>query len=243
MKQVPINRYFLFILIVVFFLVSDLQSKQIIFEDLGFPGNDVPIQAGTHQIFDAPEYREGQSVTYIDGWMKFRLFTTFNKGALWGMGQGHSLTFAVLGVIASIAVCVWLFVFGAAKSKWLTVAMAFVMSGTLGNMYDRLGWHGHKDLDGALIHGVRDFMYFSFGNFDWAIWNLADACLVTGAIMLIVQSFWSEEEEAENEVVPDASHVAESPSTDDAATENEVASEDGSQVASSSAAVLKPETT
>lgn len=237
MKQVPINRYFVFILIVVFFLVGDLQSKQIIFEDLGFPGNDVPIQAGTHQIFDAPEYREGQSVTYLDGWMKFRLFTTFNKGALWGMGQGHSLTFAILGVIASIAVCAWLFVFGAAKSKWLTVAMAFVMSGTLGNMYDRLGWHGHKDLNGELIHGVRDFMYFSFGNFDWAIWNLADACLVTGAIMLIVQSFWLEEG-AENEAEPDASHLAESsPSV------TETAAEDSSQVTSSSAAVLKPETT
>ena len=89
----------------------------------------------------------------------------------------------------------WLFVKRAAESLWLTVSLAFVSGGTLGNLYDRLGIHGIMvaGREGP-IKAVRDFFHFQFGGtpenpgLDWAIFNVADICLVTGAIMLMIQS-------------------------------------------------------
>ena len=55
------------------------------------------------------------------------------------MGQGQGWLFALLSIVALAGICVWMFVFKAAESKWLLVAMAFVTGGILGNLYDRLG--------------------------------------------------------------------------------------------------------
>ncbi|MCP4512381.1 MAG: signal peptidase II, partial [Fuerstiella sp.] len=50
------------------------------------------------------------------------------------------------------------------------------------------------------IKAVRDFFHFQFGGtpdhpaLDWAIFNVADICLVSGAVMLMIQSFLTEPE-------------------------------------------------
>ncbi|MFO1019507.1 MAG: signal peptidase II [Planctomycetales bacterium] len=73
---------------------------------------------------------------------------------------------------------------------WLTISLGFVMAGTLGNLFDCLGLHGLTDDRGAVICCVRDFIYFRIIN--WPIFNFADSFLVTGAIMLVLQAFWQE---------------------------------------------------
>ena len=97
--------------------------------------------------------------------------------------------FAALSVGAFAGILYWLFVRGGATSLWLTTALALVSGGTLGNLYDRLGLHGITPIGEAnAVKAVRDFFHFQFGSFDWAIFNVADICLVTGAIMLMLQS-------------------------------------------------------
>jgi len=66
---------------------------------------------------------------------------------------------------------------GAASSTVLTVALALIMAGALGNCYDRLAF-GH----------VRDFVHFHVDaiGFDCAIFNFADNMLVAGAITLVL---------------------------------------------------------
>ncbi|MCA8988936.1 MAG: signal peptidase II [Planctomycetaceae bacterium] len=167
---VPRNRYALFLVIAVGALVADLASKQLVFSGLGYPGG---ISAWTQ--------------TYLNDWITFRFFTSFNEGALWGMGQGYSFLFAGLSVLAAVGICCWLFLFRAAHSLWLTVTLALVMGGTLGNLYDRLGWHGYE-VAGRKMFAVRDFLAFTFGNYHYPIFNIADVCLVTGAIMLAIYS-------------------------------------------------------
>ena len=82
------------------------------------------------------------------------------------------------------------------ETKTEAVARALLhmvlLAGTMGNLYDRLGLHGWKDAQGP-VYAVRDFLDFVFfdGGFHWATFNFADSYLVTGAIMLILQSFWS----------------------------------------------------
>lgn len=199
MKRVPANRYVVFFLIAGLGLFWDLFSKDTVFADLGFLDPDSPagrpivLKQGNHQLFTHPPLIEGQSKPYLNGWLKFRLYTSFNRGALWGIGQGKSWLFASLSIVAVCGVLYWLFIGGAACSKWLTVCLAFIMGGTLGNLYDRLGWHGYTNDKGEIIHAVRDFLFFEFGNFPYPVFNFADACLVTGAVMLVLQSIFMSE--------------------------------------------------
>ncbi len=191
MARVPASRTTVFALLAISGLVADLVSKQMVFERLGGPG------ARTDWL--------------IEGWLKFRLYTTFNHGALWGVGQGMTWLFATLSVAAVAGVLYWLFWSGGAKSWWLTIALAFVTAGTLGNLWDRAGMHGVLNADGNPIFAVRDFLHFRFGTFDWAVFNVADMLLVSGAIMLGLQSLKPEPKRVEAERPQPAGTVAGSP--------------------------------
>lgn len=171
MARPPVTRLLLFALLAGGGLAADLASKHEIFDRLGVGGT---------------------TGWLLHGWLKFELFTTFNHGALWGVGQGMTWLFATLSVAAIAGVLYWLFRGGAAKSLWLTVALALITAGTLGNLWDRAGMHGINGPDGRPVFAVRDFLHFRFGTFDWAIFNIADMCLVTGAIMLGLQSLKAE---------------------------------------------------
>lgn len=172
MARVPASRAATFFLLAAGGFAADLASKKVIFGRYGAP--------------------DGTTGWLLDGWMKFRLFTTFNHGALWGVGQGMTWLFAALSVAAIVGVFYWLFWAGAARSWWLTVALGLITAGTLGNLWDRAGMHGIQTPDGLPVFAVRDFLHFRFGSFDWAIFNLADMFLVTGAIMLGLQSLKAE---------------------------------------------------
>lgn len=169
-------------------LAWDLTTKHVVFTDLGYPGGR-PAVAGEHDVF--PHRVDGETPWFLDGWVKFRLYTSFNEGALWGLGQGWTAGFAALSVVAFSFILWWLFWRGAARSLWLTTALGLITAGTLGNLYDRLGLHGFvkPGTDGASWKAVRDFLHFEFGTFNWPVFNFADVFLVTGAIMLVVQSF------------------------------------------------------
>lgn len=172
----PKNRLPIFAGITVVCLVVDLWSKAAVFNRFG-------LHAGTDWL--------------LDSWVRFRLFTSLNEGALWGMGQGFAWAFALLSVAAFCGIVYWLFVKKAAESMWLTVSLASVSGGTIGNLYDRLGLHGVvRPGQTEPVKAVRDFFHFQFGTFDWAIFNVADVCLVVGAIMLMVQSVLAPVEES-----------------------------------------------
>jgi signal peptidase II len=187
--RIPASRVVLFVLLTVAALTVDLTSKSIVFNDLGYPGADPNFTvAGKHDRFQFPMTHEGESLPYINGWIQFRLLTSFNKGALWGLGQDYTWLFAGLSMAAVVGIPVWLFGFSAARSLWLTIALALILGGTLGNLYDRIGLHGCRGSEGAPLPAVRDFLLFTFGNFHWPVFNFADVFLVTGASMLVVHS-------------------------------------------------------
>jgi signal peptidase II len=155
---VGLGRWVIFWAIALGGTAFDLATKTIIFERVGPPpAPAVPI------------------VPHI-----LELHTSQNTGALWGFGSGlphSSELFAGLSVIAAILICYWLFFMGAASSSVLTVALALIMAGALGNCYDRLAY-GH----------VRDFVHFHVDaiGFDCAIFNFADNMLVAGSITLVL---------------------------------------------------------
>ena len=115
--------------------------------------------------------------------------TAVNPGALFGMGAGWGKLFAVLSIVAAIAILVWLSKFQAIKSWWLVIALASVTGGIFGNLYDRLGmWNPPADRP-DWQSGVRDWILFRYESYTWPNFNIADSLLVCGAIMLAVHSF------------------------------------------------------
>ena len=175
----PLVRYILFFCIAIVGLFVDLASKYYVFQMVG-PENSKPVWKGS----------------LLGIAIQFDLATTFNKGALWGIGQGKTWIFASLSIAAICVICYFLWTRHAVSSWWLTISSSFVLAGTLGNLYDRLGLHGWRSVGGGPVYAVRDFLDFIFadGGFHWATFNVADILLVTGAIMLIIHStFWSEE--------------------------------------------------
>jgi signal peptidase II len=120
--------------------------------------------------------------------------TSTNQGALFGLGQGNSLLFAVLSIGALIGILIWLFIAKAARDWWITITLGVICGGIMGNLYDRLGlWHG-QDPAPFEKNAVRDWIHFRVQGvpfFDpWPNFNIADSLLVCGAISLFIHMFW-----------------------------------------------------
>lgn len=175
MPQVPASRYWSFASIAILGCLADLWTKKWIFSRLKYPAEEGPIWLI-------------QDVLSLD--------TSLNEGALFGLGQGFTWLFATLSIIAAVAIVYWLFVNRQAVDAWLNVALACVMAGIFGNLYDRLGLPGLKwkfvrgeNQVGDHVYAVRDWIHFEYGAFDWPIFNLADSLLVCGAALLVWHSF------------------------------------------------------
>jgi len=184
MRRVPASRIALFFSIATLGCLADLVSKRIVFDWLGMPGE--------------------QPVWWlIDGWFGFH--TSLNQGALFGLGQGYVSVFALLSVIAAVGVFVWLFVYGAAADRLLTIALACVTAGILGNLYDRLGLHGLTwpagyvgHAPGTSVYAVRDWILVMIGSWPWPTFNIADSLLVCGAGLLIWHGIWEGKSDSAN---------------------------------------------
>lgn len=115
--------------------------------------------------------------------------TALNPGALFGMGAGLSWLFALLSAIAAGCLIYWFFIGGAAQDTWLTITLALILAGILGNLYDRLGLASHPERNAALQYAVRDWIlvriHVGRWTYDWPNFNLADSMLVCGAGMIV----------------------------------------------------------
>lgn len=158
MSQTPGKHKLIFWCLAAGGAAFDLWTKAAIFKKVGPPGSE--------------------PISLVNNILELR--TSYNTGALWGMGANwpySSLIFAGLSVMAAFLIIWWLFTQGAAKDFWMTTALGLIMAGALGNCYDRLMF-GH----------VRDFMHFHIDpiGFDCAIFNFADNMLVGGAVILMI---------------------------------------------------------
>ncbi len=171
------NRLVVFLLIAVAGCAFDLWTKSWIFAELAGP--------------------EREAIVLWPG--VFSLTTSLNEGALFGFGQGMTMLFAGLSVVAAIGILYWLFYLGAAYDWYLTIALASIMGGIFGNLYDRLGLPGLRWNDpnrmGEPVYAVRDWLHFRLVSddgrllFDWPVFNIADMLLVSGSILLVLYGF------------------------------------------------------
>lgn len=99
----------------------------------------------------------------------FRFTHIENKGAAFGMFQDGSSIFMVLAVLVSLGILYYNFFNLEGNQRLMRVALGLQMGGALGNFIDRVR-----------IGHVTDFIDIG----PWYIFNIADACIVGGAILL-----------------------------------------------------------
>lgn len=162
-------------------------------------GVGAALDLGTKEwMFAQPELRDLETWWVVPEYAGFQL--TFNEGAIWGIGQGKVWLFATLSVIFAMAIPAWLFYFGAAADRSLTVLLGCVMAGILGNLYDRLGLHGDTWLYpperiGEPAYAVRDWILLQWNDqYRWPNFNIADAFLVVSAIILAIKTVFEKPE-------------------------------------------------
>jgi lipoprotein signal peptidase len=79
--------------------------------------------------------RQGGHQVVIPGVLEWQ--TMFNKGALFGIGQGKTWLFLSASALALVLVS-WMFARSDARRWLLHIALAGILAGALGNMYDRI---------------------------------------------------------------------------------------------------------
>ncbi|HWU89419.1 MAG TPA: signal peptidase II [Kofleriaceae bacterium] len=131
------------------------------------PGCAVPADLIAHRCAGVPQ-------PVIDGYWDWEL--AFNTGAAFSSLRGAQL---LLGLLAGGALILLVVMARrtAPEQRLRRIALAMIAGGALGNLIDRLR-------DGA----VTDFVRWRVGEARWPIFNVADAALLIGVVLLLAES-------------------------------------------------------
>ena len=175
-------RITLFLLIALVCAIADLATKHWIFGELGLPGE--------------------QGVRWVIPNV-FGFQTSLNQGALFGIGQGQIPLFVALSCVALVGIVAWVW-FDAQRSLFLACSLGLIVGGILGNLWDRVGLHGMvwtqfdvevwnspPEMVGKPVYAVRDWILVMLGSYPWPNFNIADSCLVCGAILMGLYAFFA----------------------------------------------------
>ena len=113
----------------------------------------------------------------------FSWMLAYNTGAAFSFLADSSgwqrWLFALIAIVVSVVLVVWLKRLGRSDT-WLAIALALVLGGALGNLYDRI----------AIGH-VIDFIFVHWKEHGFPAFNVADSAITVGAIMLALDMFKS----------------------------------------------------
>ncbi len=120
----------------------------------------------------------------------FDLTLLYNKGAAFSFlaseGGWQRWFFTAIAIVFSCVLTVWLMKLKD-NEKWLAAALALVIGGALGNLYDRLAY-GH----------VVDFIHMHWGRHYFPAFNIADSAISVGAVMLLIDSMFLQNKVSNN---------------------------------------------
>ena len=122
--------------------------------------------------------KPGQRCPVIQGF--FDLELARNYGIVFGVKAPPALTILVSAV--ATVVVIWYLTTRKGKPVVVQLYLALILSGVIGNLYDRLtfGW-------------VRDFILLYVGKRNWPNFNVADAFILIGVGLAMIQFILVEE--------------------------------------------------
>jgi len=127
------------------------------------------------KAWSASNLQSNPPQTLIYGFLGLRYLE--NTGMVFGFLSGHDWTVwlaSIAKIIAMVVLLVYYHKLPDGKKVWFVrIPLILIFAGAVGNLYDRL-----------TIGAVRDMLEFLFMNF--AVFNLADVFIVSGAISFAV---------------------------------------------------------
>lgn len=137
-------------------------------------------QLSKHAIEAA--FYEGESKVFTSF---FNFTLAYNQGAAFSFladeGGWQRWFFAVIALVASILLSVWI-ARTAAKKPLEAFALAFILGGAVGNLYDRI-----------VLGHVVDFIEVHYQSNYWPAFNLADSAICLGACVLLIDMLMNKE--------------------------------------------------
>jgi len=122
----------------------------------------------------------------------FNLYYVRNYGAAFSFLSDQAgwqrWFFTIIASVISLGILFWLTKLRASQ-KLLIIALSFVLGGALGNLYDRVSY-GY----------VIDFIDWYVGSYHWPAFNIADASISLGAILLILDTFLNPDSDRKSEM-------------------------------------------
>ena len=94
---------------------------------------------------------------------------TQNSGAAFSLGQRFGNLYLVFALVAAVAI-VYAYRRVPTGEIWTRLALGMILGGALGNAFDRLA-----------SSSVTDFIDLRW----WPVFNVADSCIVVGALILV----------------------------------------------------------
>ena len=115
----------------------------------------------------------------------FNLTLQYNKGAAFSFlsdaGGWQRYFFSVVAVVISAVLVVWLYRMPR-QQRLLALALALILGGSLGNVWDRL-----------VLGHVVDFISVHYGGYYFPAFNIADSAISVGAALMIFDSLFGQE--------------------------------------------------
>ena len=109
----------------------------------------------------------------------FNIVEVWNKGVSFGLlAVDSSWTPYVLSALALIISGFLLVMLINAKTLKLAIGLGIIIGGAFGNIIDRLLWGR-----------VFDFLDFHISGFHWPAFNVADAAITIGVILILIDGF------------------------------------------------------
>lgn len=103
----------------------------------------------------------------------------WNRGISYGLLQQEGLVGRLVLLAISVGACIFLVFWLRQKSTRVqSVALGLILGGAAGNAVDRVAY-------GA----VADFVLLHAGSYEWYVFNIADAAIVVGVVLLLYGAF------------------------------------------------------
>lgn len=93
-----------------------------------------------------------------------------NTGIAWSLMNNSR--YIIIGITSIVAVAIGYYLFKSDKTI-VKISLSLILGGAIGNLIDRI-----------FTGSVTDFLEFHFGSYTFPIFNAADICIVTGAVIL-----------------------------------------------------------
>lgn len=131
---------------------------------------------------------QGQPVSIFPS---LNLTLMYNRGAAFSFLSSadgwQRWLFAGIAIVVSMIIIGWLRKLDT-SARWQAAALALILGGALGNLWDRL-----------VLGHVVDFIDVYYGQSHWPAFNIADSAISVGAVMLVIDALRGRRQEGRHE--------------------------------------------